>query len=261
MRRHLEDLFQAAAAALSGLLLVWAGGQLRAGGLGAGGVLRVNTLADLQQTAGLAACAVGLLVLCWWVIGFAAAFLSAVLARCGKQGAARTVGLFSPGFLGRLAAAALGVQLIAGPVPAALAAVPALAVPAADNPAAEAYPAGIPGQGTVVVPGWQLDPEGTWEEGSVAVDPAWKPAPDPVPPSLLIPPGLRADGSSSETVTVVAGDTLWDLAAAQLGSLATDAECAELWPQWYELNQSVIGPEPDRLLPGQILRVPPLPAG
>ena len=59
----------------------------------------------------------------------------------------------------------------------------------------------------------------------------------------------------------MAGDTLWDLAAAQLGSLATSTEVAELWPRWYELNRLVVGPDPDILLPGQILVVPPLSAG
>ena len=259
MRRHFEDLFQAAAAALGGLLLVWAGSRLSGGELHPGGMLSFNSLADLQRAAGLAACAVGLLVLGWWAVGLAAAFLSALLARSGKQRAARAVGLFSPGFLRRLAAAALGVQLIAGPVPAALAAVPASS-PGTASLMTGAYQPGILSLDSALDPGWQPDSVGDGQ-GTVAVDPAWKPAPDPVPASLLIPPGLRAEGGSPKTVTVVAGDTLWDLAAARLGPLATDAERAGMWPRWYELNRQVIGPDPNILLPGQILLVPPLAAG
>lgn len=255
MRRHLEDLFQAAGAALAGLLLVWSGLQLGSGGL-PGDVRHASSLADLQPAAGLAASAIGLLVLGWWTLGLAAAFLSAVLARRGRVRAARLLGLLSPGFLRRLAAAALGVQLMTVPVPAALASVPAAAGlqgPAAGQGLRAA-------QGSAVDPSWQLEPAGGGEE-SAAVDPAWKPAPDPVPPSLLVPPGLRAEPATGPSVTVLAGDTLWDLAAAQLGPLATAVEVAELWPRWYELNRQVVGPDPDVLLPGQILVVPPLPAG
>ncbi|UPO75606.1 LysM domain-containing protein [Arthrobacter sp. Helios] len=256
MRRHLEDLFQAAGAALAGLLLVFSGIQLRSGGL-PGDVRPAYSLADLQTAAGLAASALGLLVLGWWILGLAAAFLSAVLARWGRVRAARIFGLLSPGFLRRLAAASLGVQLMAVPVPAALASVPAAA--GLQGPAA-GQDLRTAAQGSAVDPSWQLESAGGGEE-SAAVDPAWKPAPDPVSPSLLVPPGLRAEPAAGTRVTVLAGDTLWDLAAAQLGPLATAVEVADLWPQWYELNRQVVGPDPDVLLPGQILVVPPLPAG
>ncbi|MBD8044196.1 hypothetical protein H9638_10300 [Arthrobacter sp. Sa2BUA2] len=275
MRRHLEDVFQAVGAVLAGLILLFSGIQLRSGGLSAD-VQPVYSLGDLQHAAGLAASAVGLLVLGWWTLGLAAAFLSAVLARCGRVRAAGAFGRISPGFLRRLAAAALGVQLMAAPVPAALASPPAQA--GQTMPAGATQPTQITGygrtkgqepaevrnaavvQGTAVDPRWQLEPAGGGGD-SAAVDPAWKPAADPVPPSFLVPPGLRAETPSGESVTMMAGDTLWDLAAAQLGSLATVAEVAELWPRWYELNRLAIGPDPDVLLPGQILLVPPLPAG
>ncbi|GAB3187690.1 LysM peptidoglycan-binding domain-containing protein [Nesterenkonia suensis] len=57
-------------------------------------------------------------------------------------------------------------------------------------------------------------------------------------------------------ITVRAGDTLWDIAAEQLGPHATDWEIAELWPQWYEANQQVIGDDPGHLLPGTVLTAP-----
>src|SRR5207247_2567986 len=38
---------------------------------------------------------------------------------------------------------------------------------------------------------------------------------------------------------------------------ATDAEISRSWPHWYAANRHVIGPDPDRLQPGQLLRPPP----
>ncbi len=57
-------------------------------------------------------------------------------------------------------------------------------------------------------------------------------------------------------VAVRAGDTLWTLAAVQLGPLATDLEIAEHWPRWFQVNRAAIGNDPNLLLPGQILRAP-----
>ncbi|WP_202874559.1 LysM peptidoglycan-binding domain-containing protein [Kribbella albertanoniae] len=58
-------------------------------------------------------------------------------------------------------------------------------------------------------------------------------------------------------VTVAAGDTLWDLAARELGVQATNQEIAARWPQWYAANRQLIGADPNLILPGQVLRVPP----
>ena len=77
--------------------------------------------------------------------------------------------------------------------------------------------------------------------------------------------GAAAPGAASGTrpvigpgtdVVVRSGDTLWTLAAEQLGPLATDLEIAEQWPRWFQLNRAVIGDDPSLLLPGQILRAP-----
>ena len=53
-----------------------------------------------------------------------------------------------------------------------------------------------------------------------------------------------------------AGDTLWGLAAQALGPDATDADIAAEWPRWYAANATTIGPDPDVLLPGQVLVAP-----
>ena len=58
------------------------------------------------------------------------------------------------------------------------------------------------------------------------------------------------------THVVQHGDTLWGLAAAELGPDATDSAIAARWPQWYAANRALIGPDPDLLYPGQVLRIP-----
>jgi nucleoid-associated protein YgaU len=57
-------------------------------------------------------------------------------------------------------------------------------------------------------------------------------------------------------VTVEAGDTLWDLASATLAEDATGVDVAERTQQLHHLNREVIGADPDRIYPGQELRVP-----
>lgn len=269
-RRRLEDLFQAGAALAAGALLLKTSFLLQEGGAVPWAAPPLRTFSDLQYAAGLAAGCAGLLVLVWWSVGLAAALLSALLLRRGNHRAARAVGRFSPLFLKRLAAAALGVQLVSAPLPA-------LAAPAAGPGPGAASISISRTTGPVPVspaadPGWHpsnsaAGGSGTGNPkpnnavsypGTNRADPSWKPSPGPVDASLLVP-GTRAPAPAA-TVTVRSGDTLWDLAAAQLGSLATDYEVARHWPAWHEANRTVIGPDPHRLLPGQVLAVPPPPA-
>jgi nucleoid-associated protein YgaU len=63
-----------------------------------------------------------------------------------------------------------------------------------------------------------------------------------------------ADGRAE--VTVRAGDSLWSLASARLGPLASDLDIAREWPRLYQANRAVIGESPDLLHPGQVLRLP-----
>ncbi len=57
-------------------------------------------------------------------------------------------------------------------------------------------------------------------------------------------------------VVVLAGDSLWSIAARHLGPEADDAEIAQAWPQWWKANRAVVGEDPDLLLPGQRLVAP-----
>jgi nucleoid-associated protein YgaU len=67
-------------------------------------------------------------------------------------------------------------------------------------------------------------------------------APTPTPPPAPPPKAPR-------TYTVVSGDTLWGIAKKHLGE-------GKRWPEIYEQNRGVIGDNPDRIKPGQVLTIP-----
>jgi hypothetical protein len=71
------------------------------------------------------------------------------------------------------------------------------------------------------------------------------PAPPPAPP-----------GAPDRVHVVRAGDTLWDIAAADLGGRADDARITHHWHRIYRLNRMAIGADPDLIEPGQQLRMP-----
>ena len=69
-------------------------------------------------------------------------------------------------------------------------------------------------------------------------------------------PTRRANRDRPDEVVVRQGDTLWSLAERRLGPGATNGEIADEWPHWFTANRSVIGSDPDRLVPGERLRPP-----
>lgn len=58
------------------------------------------------------------------------------------------------------------------------------------------------------------------------------------------------------TVVVARGDTLWSLAARDLPANAPDAVVARRWRAIYVANRDRIGPDPDLIVPGLLLRLP-----
>ena len=52
------------------------------------------------------------------------------------------------------------------------------------------------------------------------------------------------------------GDSLWELAARDLGRGADDAHIDDAWRGWYAANRRQIGDDPDLILPGQRLQAP-----
>ncbi|MFP5336449.1 MAG: LysM peptidoglycan-binding domain-containing protein [Actinomycetes bacterium] len=83
------------------------------------------------------------------------------------------------------------------------------------------------------------------------------PVPSPEPPRTPPGPAPPAEEPAPPVceVVVVAGDTLWELAEQRLGPGATDAEIDATWRADYAANAGVIGPDPDLILPGQVLVV------
>lgn len=67
---------------------------------------------------------------------------------------------------------------------------------------------------------------------------------------------VRRAADEPEHVVVHSGDTLWSIAAEQLGPEATEAQIAAEWPRWYAANRDVIGDDPSQLLPGMMLEHP-----
>lgn len=65
----------------------------------------------------------------------------------------------------------------------------------------------------------------------------------------------RAHSAKAE---VTRGDSLWSISADHLPTATTNRGIAVAWQQLYRTNLALIGPDPDLILPGTMLRVPPL---
>lgn len=66
----------------------------------------------------------------------------------------------------------------------------------------------------------------------------------------------RPVADDSGEVVVHRGDTLWSIAAAQLGPHADARAIAAEWPRWYAANRDTIGNDPDLLQIGTRLQRP-----
>jgi nucleoid-associated protein YgaU len=78
----------------------------------------------------------------------------------------------------------------------------------------------------------------------------------PAAPDEPVPDHAASAHQHSDPVRVRPGDSLWLLAAQRLGPHASDAQIAAEWPRWYAANRVVVGPDPDLIVPGQVLHVP-----
>lgn len=96
-------------------------------------------------------------------------------------------------------------------------------------------------------------------DGPGSLDPGWTPSAG-LPEAGHLAAGPRRSPATHRSalreVEVRSGDSLWVLAARELGSGATDVEIARYWPRWYAANRDVIGGDPNHLLPGTVLTVP-----
>lgn len=136
-------------------------------------------------------------------------------------------------------------------------------------PAAQALSGPAPGTGGGAVATDQSEATavaGSWTalaSPDQAGPPSYVAPPVPVAPdtsALVTAPATRPahePRQSGAAVVVVAGDSLWAIAAAHLGPDATDTEVAAAWPRWWQHNHDVIGDAPDLLHPGLLLTPPP----
>ncbi|MGI8407985.1 MAG: LysM peptidoglycan-binding domain-containing protein [Actinomycetota bacterium] len=72
------------------------------------------------------------------------------------------------------------------------------------------------------------------------------------------PAGRAMQGNGSPEIkrhTVKDGDTLWDIAAAVLGT-EDPAAIARYWPRIHRANRGVIGADPNALVIGRVLVLP-----
>ncbi|MDQ0820202.1 hypothetical protein QFZ79_002496 [Arthrobacter sp. V4I6] len=264
-RRHVPatDAAMAVVILLLGLSLAGSGGNL---------VQRWRYSAARQQSLsfedqlGIVANTTGLIMITWWAMSLTIAMASALLERSGRTGAATVTAKFSPAFMRRLAFAAVGFQLLGAP--SATAATPPRPDPL-PRPAVSAVwtPTTAASEGLVLprplqvltAPAPPPSAAPTRGPGSAGTRPGitrpWTPGVPAVEPGTLAARQLRtqepADGRAE--VTVRAGDSLWSLAAARLGPLASDVDIAREWPRLYQANRAVIGESPHLLRPGQVL--------
>lgn len=135
---------------------------------------------------------------------------------------------------------------------------PADAGPASGPPGGDrAAEPGTRGGDRAAAPGFTVTTSEPADTGRPAPSPGWVPGRPVVrpqaSPDLVSGTPRRTSGAE---VVVLRGDSLWSIVARHLGPEATDAEVAAQWPRWHAANRSVIGDDPDLLLPGQVLHAP-----
>ncbi|NVM97502.1 LysM peptidoglycan-binding domain-containing protein [Arthrobacter sp. SDTb3-6] len=263
-RQAAADAAMTAAVLLLGASLVFAGEALLRRRIR--GQFPAAPLA-LDEVVGAAAAGIGIAVTTWWLAALACAFLAGLARLRGRSRLAQVADAWSPAFMRRLVAVVLGLNLLAAPMataapgtypvdprwqPGPVAAAPlhvapagpATRVAAAGKPPANRAPAVAAGKGPPVNPAWTPQ--------APVMDPGPLARAETRPSQRRESPVAGAGGK----VVVRGGDTLWSIVAGALGPYATDLEVAQAWPDWYRANRSVIGNDPNVILPGQVLHAP-----
>ncbi|MFN2319958.1 MAG: LysM peptidoglycan-binding domain-containing protein [Dermatophilaceae bacterium] len=214
------------------------------------GLVRSPGRASVEELVIAMSAAAALVLLLWVTTGLLASVVATLPGPLGEL-SARMRDTIAPQAVRRWAALLLGVAVVSACAPGAAVASEVRSVRTLDHSAASPAPA----------PLW-LEPAQVSADSAPA--PEWTPPPIRAQPPVTLTASRPAAEDQAIEVTVRRGDTLWDLAAAYLSPDATDAEVATAWQQWHAENRDVIGPDPDLILPGQVLTVPvaeSLPAG
>lgn len=207
----------------------------------------------------------------WLAIGLLAAVLARAPGALG-QASAHLAAVVLPRGIYRVVAGATGLGVLLTPVAAAATTAPGQSARAS---AAASAPAPTPTWPTtgperpLPIPAWPTSPH-----SRAATPPGPSPrrtrppaTPPPATPPAPVTPGPSTQdgpaGNSSARARVVVrrGDSLWLIAANRLGANADPSQIATEWPRWYAANRDTIGPDPNLLLPGQVLQAPIAGAG
>lgn len=192
--------------------------------------------------------------------------LTCVLAdRGGSRWAAgeRTVARHAPAVVRRLARAAAGAGLgLALTVPTAM------ALPGSDTGTISSVGTG---PSAVLDLGWQPTDREMPDRGKPSSSVSSSPRRTPERQSL-VDRGQRTGAERDPLVVVEQGDTLWAIAASHLaaerttvsrptgetlrGAAPSDAEIAAAVTEWHAANRQALGPDPDLIHPGTVIRLP-----
>lgn len=258
-RLRLQDLMLTVLCTAAGPALWWSGGTLQdsSGGSSAAVQLEIWVAGALAM--------IGVLIASWWAVALLGALLCACGARRRDPAMLRWGQMLSPTFLRRVAAATLGVQVLAAPGAWAS---PAYSPPtpswAQESTAAASHLPSLAEDGEPrphwtdsVIPAAPVRAAAHAEtsqtrDQEAPPSPRWRPdTPVPTPPG-----STDRVVEETPTVTVRRGDCLWDIAAEELGPHATDREVDRRWREWHEANRETIGPDPHLLVPGTVLTAP-----
>lgn len=212
-----------------------------------------------EDLLGVVATASGVAIGAWLIATFLLAMVAALLQHSGRERFARAAGKLSPAFMRRLAVAMLGLHLAgiswanAAPAPLEPVGSPESGPTSSIGISAQWKPASGPSPYPPAVT--------SFESGTSEIEPRWQPRAPATQPGLLGTGPQRVTGQPASPhrgeVVVKRGDSLWSIAARQLGPLASDVDIARHWPRWYAANREVIGDDPGLIVPGQVLRPPP----
>lgn len=216
--------------------------RMRALLAGQTGPWRVDAAVEVGVTA------LGLLVATWLACSALVATLCLLARAAGAtwRTGERLVHRFAPQVVRKALVLAVGAGIGLGMASGATAAAPA-PVPTSPTISVTTDPTVPPDLGWVVTV-----PSGVPTEPAAAPE---EPAPAPVR-EVAVAVTTTVAAPTPEAVVVVAGDSLWAIAARHLPPGATDAEIAASWPRWYDANAAVIGADPDLIQPGQVLTAP-----
>jgi LysM domain len=224
-----------AAVALTGMLVRWGGAawsDLRA--------LPDRPAATPDDALADVAAVLALAAWTWLLLGAVVTVVEALSHPTGRPLAPR----IAPAAWRRLVVSIVGIGMLSAPAGLAQA-----SPGGPGGPASSGGPARLAGS----------DP-GSLSQGGPAQAIRGLPLPDrPFSRQRSESPSAAAPGAVSSPnlqVTVRPGDSLWAIAARHLDPRATDQAIADEWRRWYAANRTGIGPNPDLIYPGMVLRAP-----